>query len=118
VRVLWDPGNDIYDPEGERPFPDGYELVKDYMVHMHLKDAKRLSDGTVVGVPLGQGDVDYVGQFEALSRDGYSGYVVLETHYRPRHEISDELMARPRGSAFSYMGYEATEECLKAWDEL
>jgi hypothetical protein len=27
-------------------------------------------------------------------------------------------MALPKGSAFSYLGYEATEECLIKWQEL
>ena len=48
----------------------------------------------------------------------HEGYVMLETHYRPKHDISEELMALPKGSAFSYMGYEATEECLIKWNEL
>lgn len=118
VKGLWDPGNDIYDPDGETPYPDGYEIIKDYMVHMHLKDAVRGSDGKAAGVPIGEGQVDYAGQFKALIRDSYEGFVVLETHYRPKHDIDEKLMALPKGSAFSYMGYEATEECLIKWKEL
>lgn len=118
VKGLWDPGNDIYDPDGETPYPDGYEIIKKHMVHMHLKDAVKLDDGKAAGVPIGEGHVDYVGQFKALIRDGYNGYVVLETHYRPKHDIDDELMALPKGSAFSYLGYEATEECLIKWQKL
>lgn len=118
VKALWDPGNDIYDPEGEVPFPYGYNLIKKHMVHMHLKDAVRLPDGKVAGVPIGEGAVDYRGHFSELIRSGYSGYVVLETHYRPRHDISEDLMALPKGSAFSYLGYEATEECLVKWMQL
>ncbi|NLY17679.1 MAG: sugar phosphate isomerase/epimerase [Clostridiaceae bacterium] len=118
VKGLWDPGNDIYDPDGETPYPDGYEIIKKLMVHMHLKDAVKQDDGKITGVPIGDGQVDYAGQFKALINDGYDGYVVLETHYRPKHDIDDELMALPKGSAFSYLGYEATEECLIKWQEL
>lgn len=118
VKALWDPGNDIYDPDGEKPYPDGYEMIKPYMVHMHLKDAKKLPDGKVAGVPIGEGDVDYCGHFRELIKSGYNGYVVLETHYRPRHEIGEKLMALPKGSAFSYLGYEATEECFIKWNKL
>jgi sugar phosphate isomerase/epimerase len=118
VKGLWDPGNDIYDPDGETPYPEGYEIIKKHMVHMHLKDAVRGSDGKATGVPIGEGQVDYAGHFKALKQDGYDGFVVLETHYRPKHDIDEKLMALPKGSAFSYMGYEATEECLIKWQEL
>lgn len=118
VKGLWDPGNDIYEPDGEVPYPDGYEIIKPYMVHMHLKDAVKLPDGKVAGVPIGEGQVDYRGHFKRLIEDGYDGYIMLETHYRPRHDISEELLALPKGSAFSYMGYEATEECLIKWNRL
>lgn len=118
VKGLWDPGNDIYDPDGEVPFPDGYEIIKPHMAHMHLKDTKKLADGKLIGAPIGEGQVDYKGQFRELIKSGYDGYVVLETHYRPKHDIDEELMALPKGSAFSYLGYEATEECLIKWERL
>lgn len=118
VKALWDPGNDIYDPDGEIPYPDGYETIKPYMVHMHMKDAKRLSDNKVISMPIGEGDVDYRAHFDELIKSGYDGYVVLETHYRPKHDIGEELFALPKGSAFSYLGYEATEECLIKWENL
>lgn len=117
VKALWDPGNDLYDPDGEIPFPDGYDIIKPYMVHMHFKDAVKKEDKTA-GVPVGEGQVDYGAHFEELKKSGYGGYVVLETHYRPRHDISEELLALPKGSAFSYLGYEATEECLIKWESI
>lgn len=118
VKGLWDPGNDIYDPAGEVPFPDGYEAIRPCMAHMHLKDAVKRPDGTVDAVPVGDGQVDYKGQFRALLKDGYEGWVMLETHYRPRHPMDQKLMALPKGSAFSYLGEEATEECLIKWNRL
>lgn len=118
VKGLWDPGNDVYDPDGERPFPEGYSFIKDSFVHMHIKDAVKRADGTVEGVPFGEGQVDFEGQFQALIESGYDGYWVMETHYRPRHEISEELLALPKGSAFSMYGYEATEECLIRWNAM
>lgn len=118
VKGLWDPGNDIYDPEGEIPYPDGYEIIKPYMVHMHLKDAMKNAEGKISGVPIGEGQVNYRKQFSELIKSGYNGYVVLETHYRPKHEISEKLLALPKGTAFSNLGYEATEECLIKWERL
>jgi L-ribulose-5-phosphate 3-epimerase len=118
VKGLWDPGNDIYDPDGEVPFPAGYNYIKKHMVHMHLKDAKKLSDGKIIGTPIGNGEVDYKGHFKQLIQDRYEGYVVLETHYRQKHGISEELLALPKGSAFSYLGYDSSEECLIKWNKL
>lgn len=118
VKGLWDPGNDIYDPDGERPFPDGYNIIKDHMVHMHLKDAKKLPDGKVVSTPIGLGEVEYEEHFSKLIEDRYEGYVVLETHYRPKHDLSEALLALPKGSAFSYLGYEASEDSLKRWQKI
>ncbi len=118
VKALWDPGNDIHDPDGEVPYPDGYNIIRPYMVHMHLKDAIKAPDGKISGVAVGEGQVDYTGQFRALKESGYDGCVVLETHYRPKHAIDEKLIALPKGSAFSYMGYEATEECLNKWEKL
>ena len=117
VRGLWDPGNDIWDPHGEIPFPDGYSFIKPWMAHVHLKDGIK-KEGKAEGTPIGKGRVDWEGQFRALIADGYSGYVSLETHYRHAGKIPEELMAMPRGAAFSYGGYEATRESLGLWKEL
>ena len=117
VKALWDPGNSIYDPSGEVPYPDGYGYIKDKLAHVHLKDAK-VVEGKATGTPISKGDVDLVGQFKALIQDGYTGYVSLETHYRPAHHIAEELLAMPKGSAFSHGGLEATEESLVLWREL
>lgn len=83
VGALWDPGNALAIGEAA-PFPDGYRaLPLDRLVHVHLKDlgAEPASFGTFV--PIGQGRVDYRGQFAELQRDGYRGSVVLEPHYAP-----------------------------------
>jgi len=80
VRAIWDPGNAYVD--GEKPFPRGYDAVKDFVVHIHVKDA-RVPEGQLepVWTVVGEGDVDYVGQWRALAEAGYEGYVSLETHY-------------------------------------
>jgi sugar phosphate isomerase/epimerase len=117
VQGLWDPGNDIWDPNGEIPFPDGYNIIKPRMAHIHMKDSIN-KNGKREGVPIGKGQVDWEGQLRALIADGYSGYISLETHYRHTQEIPEEMLALPRGTAFSLGGYEATRENLEHWKTL
>lgn len=118
IMGLYDPGNYVHDPLEESPFPLGYELLKPYIRHMHLKDATKLSDGSIEGTPIGQGDVDYVGLFRQLITDEYKGYIVLEPHYRPKSKFTHEELALPGGLEFSEQGYQGTVECLIAWKEL
>ncbi|MCW3061438.1 MAG: Sugar phosphate isomerase/epimerase [Capsulimonas sp.] len=80
LRSIWDPGNAFFD--GEKPFPTGYESIKDFIVHVHVKDAfvptgKLTPSWTVVG----EGAIDWAGQIQALRDSGYEGYLSLETHY-------------------------------------
>ncbi|MDR0495741.1 MAG: sugar phosphate isomerase/epimerase [Treponema sp.] len=117
VRGLWDPGNDIWDPNGEIPYPDGYHYIKPWMAHVHMKDGVK-KNGKAEGAPIGKGEVDWEGQLRALLADGYSGYISLETHYRLTQKISEELLAMPKGAAFSLGGYEATRESLDLWKTL
>ncbi|MEJ7901875.1 MAG: sugar phosphate isomerase/epimerase [Thermomicrobiales bacterium] len=77
--LIWDPGNEA--ALGSDPFPQGYEYVKDRIHHVHLKDpiAIELNAGFT---RIGDGAIDYVGQFQALARDRYEGVLSLETHYK------------------------------------
>ncbi|MCI8441199.1 MAG: sugar phosphate isomerase/epimerase [Provencibacterium sp.] len=112
IQALWDPGNDIYAPVPERPFPDGYRALRPYIRHVHLKDAVKGPDGQAAGCRFGEGLVDFKGQLLALQEDGYEGWLVMETHYRLQSSLSKEILERPGGSAFSENGYEPTRQCL------
>ena len=78
----WDPGNAA--AAGETPFPDGYNLLpKERIGHCHCKDVTRKSDGKGYDwASMGEGIIDWTGQFSALKRDGYHYTVSLETHWR------------------------------------
>ena len=117
VKALFDPGNLIWNPDHETPYPDAYELLKPYFVHVHIKDAKVI-DGKADAVRVGDGEVGFDKLLQRLKDDGYSGYIVLETHYRKAKELSEELLARPGGAEFSDGAYEATEESLISLTEL
>jgi sugar phosphate isomerase/epimerase len=85
LRIAWDPGNAFN--AGEIPFPDGYEACKPYIAHIHVKDARMVQTEQHGIQPqwcvVGEGEVGYEAHFAALKRDGYAGWVSLETHYVP-----------------------------------
>ncbi len=113
VRAIWDPGNAYYDDARERAYPDGYRAVKDWIVHVHLKDVViNRQTGKPECVPVGTGEVDIEGQLKALKQDCYSGCVSLETHWRPK-ALDEELLARPGGREFSSSGEYASRVCLE-----
>jgi sugar phosphate isomerase/epimerase len=95
LLATWDPCNAL--GLGEVPYPDGYREVRGLFRHMHVKDMrKNPATGKFQYVPVGQGAIDYRGQFKALRNDGYDGTMSIETSYvRPD---KDKL--------------EATRECL------
>lgn len=112
VGAVWDPGNVIFDEGGEVPFPDGYGAVRGKIFHIHLKDARRL-DGRPAAVAFGAGEVDYQGQFSALLRDGFGGWVSLETHYRLARALDERELRLPAGYDFSEGGAQAGADFLE-----
>lgn len=90
LKVVWDPANALV--SGETPFPDGYaRLPAHRIVHVHAKDCLR-EDQKLAWGPLGEGVIDWKGQVDALARDGYTGWISLETHWPgpngDKHEAS------------------------------
>ena len=89
LRACWDPGNAF--GAGETPFPDGYNAIRPFLRHVHVKDGKiDPVDGSHSWTVVGEGDIDYAGHFDALRRDGYTGFISLETHYIPEGGIPEE----------------------------
>lgn len=82
--AIWDPGNDYVSAPGT--YQAGYEAVRPYIAHVHVKDARVVDQttGLTAWEAVGAGEVDYVGQFAALRRDGFAGTLSLETHWHPR----------------------------------
>ena len=113
IQALWDPGNDVYTASREVPYPDGYNLLRPWIGHFHIKDAKRNEDDRPISVCFGDGVVDYIGQFNCLSNEGYTGWLVLEPHYRSK-ALTEEQLMNPGGMAFSSGGMRATAECFEA----
>lgn len=79
LKLVWDPANALC--AGENPFPEGYSKVPaDRIVHVHTKDCHMEGHKPVWG-PLGTRSVDWKGQIAALRKDGYNGWLSLETHW-------------------------------------
>lgn len=103
VSVNFDPANMVM-VTGDDPVA-GVKLLKDYIVHTHVKDGKRLrevdprdvygflgygamdhekiaemasSGAAFEEVPLGEGKVDFPAYFAALQEIGYTGYLTIE----------------------------------------
>lgn len=80
LMLNWDPGNAA--ATGEKAYPDGYNLLpKNRIGHCHCKDVVHNAGG-FEWAAMGRGEIDWVGQFNALKHDGYRGAVSLETHWR------------------------------------
>jgi len=89
LMVVWDPANAYV--SGENPFPAGYGLLPpERIVHVHAKDC-HMEGHTPVWGPLGTRAIDWKGQIAALLRDGYPGYLSLETHWPG--PLGDKLQA-------------------------
>ena len=77
----WDPGNAA--AIASTPYPTGYQLLpRDRIGHCHCKDVVRKHDDEYDWAPVGSGIVDWVGQLQALQRDGFRYGLSLETHWR------------------------------------
>jgi sugar phosphate isomerase/epimerase len=81
--LIWDPGNEA--ALGSNPIPGSYELVKDRIHHVHLKDAISFEPGAGF-TTIGEGAIDYIEQFRLLKRDGYNGVLSIETHFKKNGE--------------------------------
>jgi sugar phosphate isomerase/epimerase len=90
LKLVWDPANAVVG--GEKAFPEGYGMLPvSRILHVHAKDCTM--DGHKANwCRIGDGVVGWRAQMDALIRDGYRGWVSLETHWQgpggDKHEAS------------------------------
>jgi L-ribulose-5-phosphate 3-epimerase len=119
VSVNFDPANMVM-VTGDDPV-EGVKLLKDYIVHTHVKDgvrykpvdprdvygalgygggvdhkqiAKMVTEGEYFReLPLGDGKVDFPSYFTALQEIGYQGYLTIEREVgtNPVHDIREAI---------------------------
>ena len=108
VGVNLDPANFVM-VTGQNPVEAVY-MLKDYIVHTHLKDGKMLkktdpkiiydhfAEGGIealnvadffIETPVGEGDVDFIGYVQALKDIGFDGFLTIEreTGANPAEDI-------------------------------
>ena len=90
LRLVWDPANAV--AAGEKAIPDGYsKLPISRLQHVHAKDCT-MDGHKPTWCRLGDGVVGWREQIDALVRDGYKGWISLETHWPgpggDKHEAS------------------------------
>jgi sugar phosphate isomerase/epimerase len=109
LRIVWDAANEVHAEHGITPFPDAWELVKPYVAHVHVKDARVKPDGKVVSCELGKGVIDWPGQIRALTDLGHPDTVSLETHWRiGEKQLPKEVTDQPGGADFTTAASEAS----------
>ncbi len=74
-------------------YPHGYELVKPYIVNVHVKDVRQNTQGEWEWCPVGKGVCDWRGQLLALKRDDTVEHVTIENHCGPPEQVGAENLA-------------------------
>lgn len=96
IGVIFDPGNMA--KEGYEEYRKGFELLGDYIAHVHVKNGKyveKVERNTLgakqyeyVWAPLDEGQADLLRLFEVMHQAGYDGTVSVEdfSDERPTEE--------------------------------
>ncbi len=81
LKANWDPANAA--AEGEIPYPYGYLAIRKHIRSIHVKDYRKASDNDNEYVVVGDGVVDWKGQFRAVMHSASINYITIETHCKP-----------------------------------
>lgn len=81
LKANWDPANAA--GAGEIPYPYGYLAIRKHIRSIHVKDFRRSNTGELEYVVIGEGEVDWPGQFRAIMHGVHIHYITIETHCKP-----------------------------------
>lgn len=82
-KYVFDPANFVQCAQDTKY---AYELLKDYIAYMHIKDAL-FENGRVVPAGLGDGNVEYI--LKQVLESGYEGFFSLEPHLGSFEGLAD-----------------------------
>jgi len=86
LRANWNPGNAF--KAGEIPYPYGFLAIRKYISNIHVKDARKTPDGNTEWLTIGNGEIDWRGQFQALMHGVDLNFITIETNCKPLIECS------------------------------
>ena len=114
LKAIFDPANFVQcDVE---TYPEAYEMLKDFIVYMHIKDAL-FKDRSVV--PSGEGDGKVAEILKDLYKKGFDGFASLEPHLGSftglaTLETDSKMADLPEGGPKKFgMAYNALDRILK-----
>ncbi len=111
-KAIFDPANFV---QCEQDTRYAFELLKDYVEYMHIKDAL-LANGKVVPAGAGDGNVPYI--LEQLFAQGFNGFLSLEPHLGSfaglaELELGDVMSDLPEGGEGTFtLAYRALADIL------
>ena len=91
LKILWDPCSSLYCTE--IPYPDGYEIIREHIAHIHLKDGVvNLPAATFDFCAMGKGQMKhfYKPILKNLKKDGYEGTISFESVYTPENGTRED----------------------------
>jgi sugar phosphate isomerase/epimerase len=116
VGAIWDPCNVLYVPGAAKPTPADLAALGPRLFHVHVKDAIQRPSAAAgeliaTGVPVGVGEVNWLGHLRQLQQLGYRGLLSMETHWRLQ-KIDESMLHLPAGYGFSHGGEPASRISL------
>lgn len=77
-RAIFDPANYICD--GFVPYPDAFKIMVNYIVYLHIKDAKFAKEEIIK--PAGEGDGRIKETLIELKKKNFDGFLSIEPHLK------------------------------------
>ena len=114
LKAVFDPANFVQCGVDTKK---AYELLKDHIAYMHIKDAKA-EDGSVVPAGYGDGNVPFI--LGELMKKGYYGFLSLEPHLGAFTGLSDiddtadETVSKEKSDESKFnLAFESLKKVLK-----
>jgi len=111
LKLIFDTGNAVFHGQDSRAF---YEQVKDAVVHIHVKDARRDEKGELVACYPDEGLANNRATFADLKARGYDGYISIEPHMAAVVHLAKDVEDAEAARAI-YVEYARRTEAL--WKE-
>ena len=90
MKAVWDVANSYFG--GEIGYPDGYQLIRGEVVHLHLKDfVKDPTTGKYKPTYIGEGLIPYEDVFRDLLKEGFDGTASIEAgvvHFKEKGTLA------------------------------